>query len=67
MSTRKPDPPGARDAVIEPVPEFCAPRPRYRPVAWRAFIQARTDDNYTDLGADDTQMAHYRIEAGESA
>jgi isopenicillin N synthase-like dioxygenase len=56
-----------RDAVIEPVPELSAPRPRYRAVAWRAFIQARTDDNYTDLGADDTQMAHYRIEADEPA
>jgi isopenicillin N synthase-like dioxygenase len=56
-----------RDAVIEPVPELCATRPRYRAVAWRAFIQARTDDNYADLGADDTQMAHYRVEADESA
>ena len=37
------------------------PGPRYRAVAWRSFIQARTDDNFTDLGADDTQMAHYRI------
>jgi isopenicillin N synthase-like dioxygenase len=56
-----------RNAIVEPVPELCAHGPRYRAVAWRSFIQARTDDNFTDLGADDTQMAHYRIEAGESA
>ncbi|HTO56247.1 MAG TPA: 2OG-Fe(II) oxygenase family protein, partial [Pseudomonadales bacterium] len=51
----------ARDAIIEPVPELSTQGPRYRPVAWRAFIQARVDDNFTDLGADDTQMAQYRI------
>ena len=51
----------ARDAIIEPLPELCAHGPHYRPVAWRAFIQARVDDNYTDLGADDTQMAQFRI------
>jgi len=56
-----------RDAVVEPVPELCEHGPRYRAVAWRSFIQARTYDNFTDLGADDTQMAHYRIETGESA
>ena len=50
-----------RDAVVEPVPELCVHGPRYRAVAWRSFIQARTYDNFTDLGADDTQMAHYRI------
>ena len=52
-----------RDAVIEPVPELCPQGPHYRPVAWRAFIQARVDDNFTDLGADDTQMAQFRIAA----
>jgi isopenicillin N synthase-like dioxygenase len=56
-----------RDAVIEPVPELCERGPRYRAVSWRAFIRARTDDNFTDLGADDTQMAQYRIDAGEPA
>ncbi len=56
-----------RDAVVEPVPELCAHGPRYRAVAWRSFIQARTYDNFTDLGADDTQMAHYRIDTGEPA
>jgi isopenicillin N synthase-like dioxygenase len=52
-----------RNAIIEPVPELCARGPHYRPVAWRAFIQARVDDNFTDLGADDTQMAQFRIAA----
>jgi isopenicillin N synthase-like dioxygenase len=56
-----------RDAVVEPVPELSAHGPRYRAVAWRAFIQARTYDNFTDLGADDTQMAHYRIETVKPA
>jgi len=56
-----------RDAVVEPVPELCSHGPRYRAVAWRTFIQARTYDNFADLGADDTQMAHYRIDTGEPA
>jgi isopenicillin N synthase-like dioxygenase len=51
-----------RQAIIEPVPELTGEGARYRAVAWREFIQARVDDNFADLGADDTQMAHYRIQ-----
>jgi len=50
-----------REAIIEPITELSPHGAHYRPVAWRAFIQARVDDNYTDLGADDTQMAQFRI------
>jgi hypothetical protein len=31
------------------------------PFTWREFIQARIDDNFADLGQDDTQAAHFRI------
>lgn len=50
-----------RTAIIEPLAELAIEGARYRSVAWQTFIQARVDDNYTDLGADDTQMAQYRI------
>ena len=50
-----------RHAVIAPLPELSVEGARYRAVGWREFIQARVDDNYADLGADDTQMANYRV------
>jgi isopenicillin N synthase-like dioxygenase len=49
------------DAVIAPIAQLCEAGPRYRPFGWREFIQARIDDNYTDLGQEDTQAAHFRI------
>ena len=49
------------DAVIAPISQLCEAGPRYRPFGWREFIQARIDDNYTDLGQEDTQAAHFRI------
>jgi isopenicillin N synthase-like dioxygenase len=49
------------DAVIEPIEQLCATGPCYRPFTWREFIQARIDDNYADLGAEDTQASHFRI------
>lgn len=52
-----------RHAVIAPLPELSREGVRYRSVGWREFIQARVDDNYADLGADDTQMAQYRVES----
>lgn len=45
--------------VIEPIAALVADEPRYRPFAWGEFMKARTDDNYADLGTDDTQIAHY--------
>ena len=52
-----------RDAVIEPIPALSAAGPRYRPFPWREFMAARAYDNFTDLGADDTQVTDFRIEA----
>jgi isopenicillin N synthase-like dioxygenase len=51
------------EAVIEPIPALCSEPPRYRPFTWREFILARINDNYADLGADDTQVSHYRTAA----
>jgi isopenicillin N synthase-like dioxygenase len=51
----------ARDAVIEPHPAIAAGHPRYRPFSWREFIQSRVDDNFADLGAEDTQVCKYRL------
>ncbi len=50
-----------RNAVVEPIEALCEGPPRYRRFTWREFIQARIDDNYTDLGTEDTQVAHFRI------
>ena len=52
-----------RHAVIAPLPELSVEGARYRSVSWREFIQARVDDNFADLGAEDTQMAQYRVGA----
>ncbi len=53
------NPPG--NATISPHPALCQPDAKYRPIAWREYIGARIADNYTDLGADDTQIDHYRV------
>ena len=53
----------AVDAVIEPIPELCDDAPAYRPFAWGEFIAARVNDNYADLGAEDTQVSHFRVPA----
>ena len=50
-----------REAVIEPIAALAGATPVYRPFAFRDFITARGADNYADLGADDTQIAGYRI------
>jgi isopenicillin N synthase-like dioxygenase len=51
----------ARDAVVEPLPELVEDLPRYRAFEWRAFMRARTDDNFEDLGAADTQISDYLV------
>lgn len=54
----------ARDAVVEPIRELLVDEAaRYRAFEWRAYMRARTDDNYTDLGADDTQISDYLVDA----
>jgi isopenicillin N synthase-like dioxygenase len=49
------------ETVIEPIPGLGDDAPLYRAFTWREFIQARVDDNYSDLGEIDTQASHYRI------
>ena len=49
------------ESVIEPISELGGEEPRYRPFTWREFIQARVDDNFVDLGEEDTQASHFRI------
>jgi len=50
-----------RDLVVEPLTELCEEPARYRAFAWREFMQARNDDNYADLGAEDTQITKYLV------
>jgi len=50
-----------RDLVVEPLAELCDEPARYRPFAWREFMQARNDDNFADLGAEDTQITRYLV------
>lgn len=53
----------ARDAVVEPIPELVEDHVRYQSFEWRAYMRARTDDNYTDLGAPDAQITDYLVAA----
>ena len=50
-----------RDAVIEPLAELVDGSRLYRSFEWREFMRARTDDNYADLGAADTQISDYLV------
>ncbi len=47
--------------VIEPIPGIGESQPHYRAFTWQEFIQARVDDNFSDLGSQDTQASHFRI------
>ena len=51
----------ARDAIIEPLSELTTDDARYRPFEWRAYMRARTDDNFADLGAEDAQISDYLL------
>ena len=53
-----------KDALIEPLQAFSQNQPVYRAFTWREYIQGRIDDNFTDLGEDDIQIAHYRVAGG---
>lgn len=52
-----------RDAVLEPLSALSDDPAVYRPFTWKEFIKARVDDNFADLGTDDTQIDHYRVES----
>lgn len=49
------------ETLIQPIAELGGGEPHYRPFTWREFIQARIDDNFADLGVEDTQASHFRI------
>ena len=50
------------DAVLEPLPALLSgSEPLYRTFTWREYIKGRVDDNYTDLGEEDIQIAQYRV------
>jgi isopenicillin N synthase-like dioxygenase len=51
------------DAIIAPHPMLATPSARYRAFSWREYISARIEDNFQDLGAEDTQIDHYRVTA----
>lgn len=51
----------SRDAVIEPIGELVTDMARYEAFEWTTFMRARTDDNYSDLGADDAQISDYLV------
>lgn len=53
----------ARDAVVGPIPELVEGAARYRKFEWRAFMRARTDDNFADLGTADAQIRDYLVDA----
>lgn len=51
------------DAILEPLSTLGITQPHYRPFSWKEYITHRIDDNFADLGAEDTQIAHYRLSA----
>ncbi len=51
------------DAILEPLPALGFTKPRYRAFSWKEYITHRIDDNFADLGAEDTQISHYRLSA----
>ena len=50
-----------RHAMVEPLPELLELPAKYRAFDWSDFMRARTDDNFEDLGAADTQISDYLI------
>jgi isopenicillin N synthase-like dioxygenase len=50
-----------REATVSPIADLCVDGVRYRPFAWREFMDARAYDNFADLGVEDTQVTDYRI------
>jgi isopenicillin N synthase-like dioxygenase len=52
-----------RNAMVAPIEELVEATPGYRAFSFREFIDARGADNYADAGADDAQIANYRIHA----
>lgn len=52
----------SRETTIEPLPELIgSDNAAYRPFVWSEFMQARSDDNFTDAGAEDAQISDYLV------
>ena len=49
------------NAVLEPLAELSGGSPVYQSFTWRDYIKGRVDDNFTDLGEEDIQIAQFRI------
>lgn len=47
--------------LVEPIEVLAGGPARYRPFEWAELMRGRTDDNYSDLGADDSQVSDYAI------
>jgi len=47
--------------VLAPLAGLTAEPDRFKAFTWREYIKGRIDDNYTDLGEDDTQIDRFRI------
>ena len=51
----------SRDQVLKPIKGISNEPDHYKSFIWKDYIQGRVDDNYSDLGEDDIQVAKYRI------
>lgn len=52
-----------RGTVVAPLSEL-ADEPRYHSFSWSDFMRARSEDNFEDLGAADSQISDYLIDSG---
>lgn len=50
-----------RDAMIQPISRLADSNPHYRSFSWAGYIKARDDDNFDNLGQNDSQISDYRI------
>ena len=51
----------SRDEVLKPIKGISDESDHYMSFIWKDYIQGRVDDNYSDLGEDDIQIAKFRI------
>lgn len=56
----------SRSAAVEPLPELLDVPAKYRSFQWAEFMKARSDDNFTDLGDDDTQISNYLLQGSSN-
>lgn len=48
-------------STVQPIEALTDGTARYRPFVWAELMKGRIDDNYADLGADDSQVSDYAI------